>query len=547
VTHLSPAATRNPGYRLGFPARLAILGAAFFAEKIFLNTLVDFERADTAEGLGAMVRVAQHWGFRFLVAFAAAVVLFAYVRGGQNVKAAATSMQQAPMRIGWLCGHLLLVTALAPLSYLLFRYPTSDLSLAIVATLWTLTAVAAVLAALLAMDPFALWIGAARALGVIWSYAGLAALFGTGAMQLAQRLWEPTAALTFELVRHLLAPAMPSLTANPVTLVLSTDHFAVQIAEVCSGLEGVSLMLAFSGVWLLYFRREYIFPRALLLIPASIVTIFALNVLRIAALIAIGNAGFADVAVYGFHSQAGWIAFIAVACGLVLLSRRSAWLNRTAVHSVAVPSMHNPTAAYLMPLLAVLAAGSVSRAISGSFEFFYPLRVIAGLLMLARYRQRLANIDWRWSWRGPAVGVIVFLVWILGAHFLVQGSPMPEKLAAASPLLRGFWILSRIAGSILIVPIAEELAYRGYLMRRLVNADFESVPFQSVRWPALALAAIAFGLAHGALWPPGIVAGAGFGLILIRRGRIGEAVAAHVTANSLIAAGVLGFNQWQLW
>ena len=68
-------------------------------------------------------------------------------------------------------------------------------------------------------------------------------------------------------------------------MVLRTNRFAVQIADVCSGLEGVGLMLAFSGAWLLYFRDEYIFPRALLLIPAGVAAIFALNVLRIAALI----------------------------------------------------------------------------------------------------------------------------------------------------------------------------------------------------------------------------------------------------------------------
>jgi exosortase E/protease (VPEID-CTERM system) len=306
-------------------------------------------------------------------------------------------------------------------------------------------------------------------------------------------------------------------------------------------------MLAFSCAWLLYFRREYIFPRALLLIPASVITIFVLNVLRIAALILIGDAGFPDVAVYGFHSQAGWIAFIAVACGLVLLSRQSTWLNRTAALHEASPSTHNPTALYLMPLLAVLAAGSVSRAFSGSFEFFYPLRVIAGLLVLAHYRRRLAAIDWRCSWRGPAVGSCIFLMWIVAAHFLVPQSAMPEKLAAAPASLRWIWIASRIAGAVLIVPIAEELAYRGYLMRRLIKADFESVPYHAVRWPALAIAAVVFGLAHGVLWLPGTVAGLAYGWVLVRRGRLGEAVAAHAVTNALIAVSALEWNQWQLW
>ena len=84
MTQVSNAATPIPRFGLGLPARLAILAALFLAEKIFLNAFVDFNRADSARGVGALVRVAQHWGFRFLVALAAAVALFAYVRGGEN-------------------------------------------------------------------------------------------------------------------------------------------------------------------------------------------------------------------------------------------------------------------------------------------------------------------------------------------------------------------------------------------------------------------------------------------------------------------------------
>jgi exosortase E/protease (VPEID-CTERM system) len=547
VTQVSTSAAASYRFRPGLPVRLAILGSALLAEKIFLNEFVDFERAQTAQGLGALLRVAQHWGFRFLVAFAAAIALFAYVRGWQNLRIVAAEVRAAPLRGGRLLAHLLLVALLAPLSYLLYRYTATDLSVAGIVVVWSVVGIGAVLTALSALAPLPLWLDAARALGVIWWYAALAALLGSGAMQLAQSLWHPTAALTFDLVRRLLAPIMPTLTADPVALVLSTSRFAVQIADVCSGLEGVGLILAFSVAWLCYFRHEYIFPRALVLIPAGVAAIFGMNVLRIALLIMIGDAGFPEVAVYGFHSQAGWIAFIAVACGLVLLSRRSAWLNRDAAHSSASVAIYNPTAAYLMPLLAILAAGTAARAISSGFEFFYPLRVIAGLLMLARYRRKLATIDWHWSWRGPAVGVLVFLVWIGAAHFLLPESAMPGKLAAVPTALRGFWILSRIAGSVLIVPIAEELAYRGYLMRRLTASDFESVPFRSVHWPAVIVTAIVFGLAHGALWLPGVAAGLAYGLILVRTGRIGEAVAAHVTTNALVAASVLAWNQWQLW
>jgi len=58
----------------------------------------------------------------------------------------------------------------------------------------------------------------------------------------------------------------------------------------------------------------------------------ALNALRIAILMLIGNAGFPDVAAYGFHSQAGWIAFNSVACGLAFLSRRGSGFNHAAAN-----------------------------------------------------------------------------------------------------------------------------------------------------------------------------------------------------------------------
>ncbi len=546
MSQISASSTPISLLRPGLAARLAILAAVLFADKILLNGFVDFDRAQAAEGLGAVVREGQHWGFRFLVATAAAVVLFGYVRGGQALKAAAASVRASQLRIGWALAHVLLLACLMPLSNWLYPAGAAPLPFAAVAALWMGFAAAAALSAVLALAPWSLWMNAARALGIIWCYAAIAALLGASAMQLSQRLWEPTAAVTFDLVRRVLLPIIPTLSADPATRVLSTERFAVGISEICSGLEGMGLMLAFCVAWLLYFRREYIFPRALVLIPVGLLAIFVLNVLRIAALMLIGNAGFPDVAEYGFHSQAGWIAFNTVACGLVLFSRRSPWLNRSA-RTAAPTGIENPTAAYLMPLLAILAAGAFSHAMSGTFESFYSLRLIAGIAMFARYRHRLAALDWRWSWRGPAVGVLIFLLWTVGAHFLTPGAAIPDQLTAMSPTVRGLWVISRIAASVLTVPIAEELAYRGYLMRRLINHDFESVPFRYVRWPAVLVTAVIFGLAHGELWLPGIAAGAAYGFLVVRRGTLGEAVAAHATTNALVAVTVLTGDQWQLW
>ena len=104
-------------------------------------------------------------------------------------------------------------------------------------------------------------------------------------------------------------------------------------------------------MWLWFFRREIRFPRALLLIPCALACAFLLNVVRIAALILIGNAGAPEVAFVGFHSQAGWIAFTLVALGFSVLAtmyrRRVMLTRRTAVpgpgdaDSTAVPAKND--------------------------------------------------------------------------------------------------------------------------------------------------------------------------------------------------------------
>ena len=535
--------------RFGLASRVATLGLLFFLEKILLNQFVDFHLVHNAQGLGAFVREAQHLGFRFIVALTAAISLFAYVKGGPRLTEADHAFRQQPIRARWILLHFTLLAALVPLSYMLYRDQSPLpflLPFSANVILWLIVATAAAISALISLAPTRLWLQASAALGNIWWYAGIAALVSAAVLRLSQHLWESTATLTFHIVRTMLTGIFPNLLADSTTRVLETSTFAVEISEKCSGLEGVGLILAFLGTWLLYFRREFIFPRALLLIPLGVAAVFILNALRIATLIIIGDAGFVDVAVYGFHSQAGWIIFIGVACGLVLLSRRSRWLNRAAVDPRDAPSMLNPTAAYLMPMLALLAAGMASKAFSGSFEYFYPLRVIAVAWMFMRYRWKFRQMNWSWSWRGVAVGGLTFLLWTVAARFISGPSFMPEPLAALPPVFRLIWIVMRVVGTVLMVPFAEELAYRGFLMRRLTHSDFESVNYRSVSWIGLLGSSILFGLMHGDMWAAGIGAGLAYGLIAKRAG-LGESIAAHAVTNGLIAGTVLLAGQWQLW
>lgn len=527
------------------PLRLAILAGIFLLEKFLLHFLINTNGVESAQGLGALVRVIQSQAFRLLATGFVCLALFSYVRSGKTAVRIFEADTPSNIRVPWLIAHALLVLPLAPLALFLYRDPGLEPRFAALAALCVLLVAAAILSAFLAMAPWSTWRGAARRLGALWIYAALVAAVATWALPLTLKLWRPTAELTFKWVRFLLQPLLPALVADSSALMLSTNRFSVEIAEGCSGLEGVGLMLAFCSAWLLLFRTEYRFPRALVLVPIGLVLVFALNAVRIAALVLIGDAGYPEVAVYGFHTQAGWIFFNCAAVAVVLLSRRSRWMNRCAIARDAPGD--NPTAAYLLPFLAMLAAGMVARAMSGGFDALYSLRLAAGVAALAYYRTRLTALNWRFSWRGPLLGVLAFIIWLLAGKILLTPTAMPEALAALSPTWRSGWIASRALTAIALVPIAEELAYRGYLLRRWISADFESVSFSQVRWPVLALTSAVFGVTHGAMWAPGMAAGWLYGWVVCRTGRIGESVAAHATTNALLAGWILVSGQWQFW
>jgi exosortase E/protease (VPEID-CTERM system) len=526
-------------YWLG--ARAVVVGGLLFLEKIFLTQFVDHARADAALGAGEYLRVGQHFGFRFIVALVAALVIFSLARGRAPPLVTNRRLPHVQFRPAFIAAHFALVGCLAWLSSQLFPSTPSPLTLKAVIGLWLVCGAAAGYFAFAALAPLSVWLTSAQSLGKIWLYSVLAAAAAVVEIPLSQQLWSTGTTVTFHLVRLMLSPILPGLTVDPASQVLGTPQFAVQVSYLCSGLEGMGLILAFTLAWLGYCREDYRFPRAFLLIPLGMILMFGLNVVRIALLTLIGSAGYQEVAVYGFHSQAGWIAFNMIAGGIALCTQRAGWWT----HSAPLPRQSdNPTAPYVMPLLAILAAGMLSHAFSGRFEWLYPLRLLACLALLAVYRRPLAAIDWRWSWRGPAVGMAVFIVWFAGAHFLGLGGGMPKELAAASPLMRWSWIGCRVAASVLTVPLAEELAYRGFLMRRLATPEFENLPYERVGWLAIAATSVAFGAAHGSMWLPGTVAGLAYGSIVKHRGHLGEGITAHMTTNFLVAAAALGLNDW---
>ncbi|MCC6765728.1 MAG: exosortase E/protease, VPEID-CTERM system [Deltaproteobacteria bacterium] len=395
-------------------------------------------------------------------------------------------------------------------------------------------------------------------LAVLWRARALVVLIAAvGAMawvagRITEGLWDPLRHATMNLVAALVHLMAPDPVFVPEDLVVGTERFWVRILSVCAGYEGIGLIWVFLSAYLVTHRQELRFPRALLLIPIGTLAVWLANALRLTVLIAIGTWISNDVALGGFHSYSGSLLFSGVALALVWAARRSSYFSATPIAAADAAIVGpNVTAAYLAPFLAIVATQMLAGAASTggtSFDLWYPARVLAAGAALVAFRGVYREVRWTCSWAAAGVGVGVFVLWM-------ALEPTPEAarqatfggaLEALGPAWMTVWLAFRVIGSVVTVPIAEELAFRGYLHRRLVDADFDRVAFRRFTWTAFVVSSLLFGVMHGR-WFAGTLAGMCYALVMYRRGELGDAIAAHAITNGLIAAWVLATGHWLLW
>ena len=531
------------------PLRWSLLVAFFVAELIGITIRFDTEALTDGSGAGAALLGHAPAALSIALAFAAAFLVVA----GPRLPAIAREMRHAAeghVWWPWLAAQLLAFAAFAWCSARVFdgAETTSEVAASWLGA-WIGLALTSLSLWLLALAPAAAWrrlAGRERAALLLAALAGAAA-WALG--QAAQTFWQPLASATFWLSNGLLNLVYTDVVYEMTGRILGTPTFRVQIAPQCSGYEGIALVGVFLTLYLWLFRRSLRFPQAFLLFPIGALAIWLLNAVRITALIAIGSSVSRDVALGGFHSQAGWIAFIAVALGLIALTHRVRLFAAAGGAGVAreETARNDLAAALLVPFAVLMAAIILTSAFSSGFDGLYPLRVAATAAAIWCFREVYRRWDWRCSWQSPAIGAAVFGLWILLAPAPDgRGAELQNEVAALPPAWAALWLAFRVIGSVVTVPLAEELAFRGYLIRKLVSRDWEGVAPGRFTWLSFVLSSLLFGLLHGQ-WIAGAIAGAGYALALYHRGRLTDAVAAHMTSNALIAFSVLVFGQWSLW
>lgn len=415
---------------------------------------------------------------------------------------------------------------------------------------WLAGAAAAATGGLFWVAPPAAWAGLGWREGRVILAALVLALLLPDLAALAAPLWDlgPLTSATFAAVVGLLrlAGARPDVVLDE--LVIGVDDFYVQIAHACSGVEGLALVTAFSALYAILFR-DAIRPLrfALTVLPLALAASWVFNVVRIAALIGLGARVSSDLAVEGFHSFAGWLFFTLLAFAIMAGVHATPWLHRLPAVAGAAgrpagpgPGLRaDPLAAQILPFVAFMLAGVATGAFFAPAELGYPVVAAVLALALALFWPAIRALPWRLDPVAVVAGAGVGGLW--SALAPTAGDPaLAAALAALPASAVAAWVAARLAGTVLLVPLVEELFFRGYLLARLAGGGG---PGRQAL--AVAVSTALFAALHGR-WLAGALAGLVFAAVMLRRERVSDAIVAHMVANAAVGAVALARGDWSL-
>ncbi len=184
--------------------------------------------------------------------------------------------------------------------------------------------------------------------------------------------------------------------------------------------------------------------------------------------------------------------------------------------------------------------------------WFYLIKTLVGAWLLWEMRSFVAELRWSFSWESLAVGFAVCVLWV-GLDGLYPRLSKPD--AGWEPFhefgqgsaLGWLFVLVRFAGSSLVVPPLEEVFYRSFLYRYFVKLDFLAMPLAQFHALSFCVTAAIFGLTHPDRWVAGILCGLAYQWLVIRKNRLGDAIAAHAVTNFLLGIWVVWKGAWSFW
>lgn len=215
---------------------------------------------------------------------------------------------------------------------------------------------------------------------------------------------------------------------------------------------------------------------------------------------------------------------------------------------------------YVLPMavfLALLAVVSGLHKIDNSLwlsrceYWIYPLQTIVCAILIVVFWRLYSLLRPRRALLGLMIGAAVFVLWVSPQMFFGFAQRLegfnPNVFGSSSPL---YWptVLFRFLRLVIVVPLVEEIFWRGFLLRYLIDEKFETVPFGKFSWLSFWVVAGAFAFSHSSAdWPAALATGMLYNAVAYWTKSLSTCVITHATTNLLLGLWIMRTGQWGFW
>lgn len=203
----------------------------------------------------------------------------------------------------------------------------------------------------------------------------------------------------------------------------------------------------------------------------------------------------------------------------------------------------------IAPCLKWLGMENAAQALEGIVYITYPIKTLVVGVAVFWSLSKIFGFAIRGPWISIITGILVFVIWVGLDPFLFK---LGDNSGGFQPFLfenkEIAWglVAFRILGASLVVPFMEEIFWRGFLMRILIQNDFEAVPLGKYTHTSFWITAVLVAFAHNQI-VLGFLAGAIYGGLFTKTRSLGSVVLAHGITNLLLGLYVLHTGKWYFW
>lgn len=149
-------------------------------------------------------------------------------------------------------------------------------------------------------------------------------------------------------------------------------------------------------------------------------------------------------------------------------------------------------------------------------------------------------------------GVLSLAIWLAPAYLMPGAAPrvagFNPTVVEGAPLLWWLTVIARFFRLVIVVPLVEEIFWRGFLMRYLINPEFDKVKMGAYGHISFWAVAGLFALGHDqADWVAAFIVGAVFNLVAVRSKSLVTCVLTHAVTNAFLGAYIMATQRWGYW